>query len=127
MLLVKQGIDVGEEYGSTEAGLVVMTPFGAWRPGFVGKVLIGAEVKIAEDRELLVRSVGRMVGYLHDEEANRNTFTPDGFCRLGDFAEIDADGFVRLLGRKKEVLNAPDGTNVSAVQLESLILIRQQV
>jgi long-chain acyl-CoA synthetase len=94
---------------------------GQWRPGYVGKPLPGAEFRLAEDGELLVRSPGRMLGYLDDEQSTRAAYTDDGFFKFGDFVEVDADGHVRIRGRKKEVLNAPDGTNIYAAYIEGRI------
>lgn len=120
-LLAKQGMDVGEISGSTETDVFLLTPYGEWHPGYVGKPVSFVELRLAEDGEIEVRTPAALLGYLGDEEASAAVFTPDGFIRLGDLGEVGADGFVRIVGRKKEVLNTPDGTNVHAVPIEEKI------
>jgi long-chain acyl-CoA synthetase len=84
----------------------------------VGRLLPDVEAKIADDGEILVRSPRSMKGYSGTTEAMP---AHDGFLATGDLGEISADGWVRLLGRKREILNAPDGTNVSAARIERLL------
>lgn len=120
-ILADQGIDAGEIYGSAEGGAIAVTPRHGWRPGYIGKVLPAADVKIADDGEILVRSACGMAGYYGDDALTKETFTDDGFMRTGDIGELRADGYIRIIGRKKEVLNAPDGTNIYAARIEELI------
>jgi len=77
----------------------------------------GAEVKTAEDGELLVRSETVFAGYLKDEEATRAVLTEDGWLRSGDVGEID-DGFVKITDRKKEIIVTAGGKNVSPQNIE---------
>jgi long-chain acyl-CoA synthetase len=119
--LTKQGIKAGEVYGSTESSEIVLTPIGNWREGYVGKALADVELKLADDGELLAKSPVVFDEYLDEPEATAEAFTEDGFYRTGDFAEITSDGWVRVLGRKREVLNTMDGSNIYASRIESAL------
>lgn len=121
-MLAAQGIDVGEWYGVTEASLVAMTPRGGWRPGQIGPVCPGVELRIGPDGEVLVRSPLQMAGYYGDASISREKLTADGFVRTGDLGELGPDGALRLIGRKIEILNALDGSNIAAAPIEDLIL-----
>lgn len=120
--LAAQGIDVGEWYGSSETAVVAITPRGGWRPGEIGPVCPGVEVRLGPDGELLVRSPAQMTGYHGDEPLSRDAVTADGFILTGDLGALGAGGALRLVGRKKEILNAPDGTNIAAAPIEDLIV-----
>lgn len=119
-LLASQGVDVGEIYGASEATIFIATPPGGWRKGFVGKPCKGVEARRADDGELLVRFDGRMKGYYKDEELTRQAFTADGFYLTGDLVEM-VDGYVRLVGRKKDVFNTVEGTNIHPERIELLL------
>jgi len=88
-----------------------------FRFGTVGPAMPGAEVKTAEDGELLIRSETVFAGYLKDEEATRAVLTEDGWLRSGDVGEID-DGFVKITDRKKEIIVTAGGKNVSPQNIE---------
>jgi long-chain acyl-CoA synthetase len=120
--LAAQGVDVGEWYGSSEAGVVAMTPRGGWRPGEIGPVCPEVEVRLGGDGEILVRSPAQMIGYHGDAPLTGDAMTVDGFIRTGDLGALSPEGVLRLVGRKKEILNAPDGTNIAAVPVENLIV-----
>ena len=111
----RQGLNV------IEASLVALTRRGEWRPGCSGKKIPDVELKIAEDGELLVRSPGLMRGYYNDEASTRQAYSADGFFRTGDLGAVDADGSVRILGRKRDVFNTPEGSNIYPERLENLI------
>jgi len=121
-MLAGQGIDVGEWYGASETSLVAMTRPGGWRAGELGPVCPGVELRLGPDGEMLVRSPLQMKGYYGDAALTRDKLTADGFVRTGDFAELGADGALRLVGRKSEILNMRHGTNIAAVPIEDLIL-----
>jgi long-chain acyl-CoA synthetase len=89
-----------------------------FRFGTVGPAMPGAEVKTAEDGELLIRSETVFAGYLKDDEATRAVITDDGWLRSGDVGEIDADGFVTITDRKKEIIVTAGGKNVSPQNIE---------
>jgi long-chain acyl-CoA synthetase len=120
--LAAQGVDVGEWYGSSETAVVAITPRGGWRAGEIGPVCAGVELRLGPDREILVRSAAQMAGYHGDASLTRDALTADGFIRTGDLGALTTAGALRLIGRKKEVLNAPDGTNIAAAPVENLIV-----
>jgi long-chain acyl-CoA synthetase len=110
-----------EGYGLTEASPVVsVNPLGALRPGTVGKPLYEVEVKVAEDGELLVNGPIVMKGYYEDEEATAAVIT-DGWLHTGDLVVIE-DGYIRITGRKKDILVTSGGNNVSPAVVENLII-----
>jgi long-chain acyl-CoA synthetase len=115
------GIQIMEGYGLTESSPVVsVNPLGALRPGTVGKPLFGVEVKVAEDGELLVKGPIVMKGYFQDEEATANVLK-DGWLYTGDLVEIE-DGYIRITGRKKDILVTSGGKNISPAVIENLIV-----
>jgi long-chain acyl-CoA synthetase len=115
------GITILEGYGLTETtGAVTVNRTTAQKIGSVGQPLPGTTVRVAEDGELLVRGGQVMTGYWEDREATREVLT-DGWLRTGDLAEIDDEGFVRVTGRKKEILVTAGGKNVAPAPLEDLI------
>lgn len=116
------GINVLEGYGLTEttAALTVNT-LEAQRIGTVGKPLPHTEVRVNSDGELEFRGPQVFGGYLNNPEATRAVLTEDGWFATGDLGEIDADGFVRISGRKKEIIITAGGKNVAPALLEDRI------
>ncbi|GAA5074214.1 long-chain acyl-CoA synthetase [Thermocatellispora tengchongensis] len=115
------GIEVFEGYGLTEtsAPSTVNMP-GANKIGTVGKPLPGVSLKIGEDGEVLVRGRHIFAGYWNNDEATAEVFE-DGWFRTGDVGEIDADGYLRITGRKKEILVTAGGKNIAPAPLEDVI------
>lgn len=116
-----QGMRVLEFYGSTEASLIALTPRDDWRQGFAGKIVSDVELKIGEDGEILVRSPGLMLGYYDNQELTRSVYTEEGFYHTGDLGEVDAEGYLRIFGRKRDVFNTPEGSNIYPERIEILI------
>lgn len=118
------GIWVSEAYGLTETSPVLsingIDPE-TYRLGTVGRPLDGLEVRLEPDGELVVKGPVVMMGYWGRPEATAEAFTDDGFLRTGDVAEIDGDGFVRIIDRKKEILVTSGGKNVAPQPIESLL------
>jgi len=116
------GVPILEGYGQTEcAGVSHLNPPEANRIGTVGKSLRGTECQIADDGEIIVRGPNVFVGYLHDAEATQNTVTSDGWLHAGDIGEIDEDGYVRITGRKKEIIITAGGKNLSPEKIENVL------
>jgi long-chain acyl-CoA synthetase len=116
------GVTVLEGYGLTEttAAITVNVPDSV-KIGTVGRPLGGAAVRVAEDGELHVRGGQVVAGYWQNPEATRETIGADGWLRTGDLGEIDDEGFVRVTGRKKEILVTAGGKNVAPAGLEDHI------
>ncbi|HET9738628.1 MAG TPA: long-chain fatty acid--CoA ligase [Solirubrobacteraceae bacterium] len=115
------GVLILEGYGMTEtcAAATLNTP-DDFRLGTVGRPLPGSEVTLADDGEVLMRGPHVFGGYHRDEEATRATFD-NGWLRSGDLGEIDADGFVAITGRKKDLIITSSGKNISPTNLETAL------
>jgi long-chain acyl-CoA synthetase len=116
------GLTILEGYGLTEttAALTVNRP-DALKVGSVGQPLPGTEVRVAEDGELLFRGGQVFAGYWRNEEATGEVLERDGWFHTGDLGEIDEEGFVRITGRKKEILVTAGGKNVAPSVLEDRV------
>ncbi|RAU92144.1 AMP-dependent synthetase/ligase [Mycolicibacter senuensis] len=112
------GLSIYEGYGLTETtAAVTVNPVGAMKVGTVGKLVPGNSMRVAEDGELLVRGGVVFSGYWRNEQATAEAFT-DGWFKTGDLAEIDADGYLKITGRKKEIIVTAGGKNVAPAVLE---------
>jgi long-chain acyl-CoA synthetase len=117
------GLPVLEGYGLTEttAALTVNLP-GEQRIGTVGPPLPGTSVRLADDGELMFRGGQVFAGYWGDDSSDSAApVERDGWFRTGDLGEIDDDGFVRITGRKKEILVTAGGKNVAPAVLEDRV------
>ena len=114
------GIRIAEGYGLTECTTACSanTP-DDYRFGSVGHPLPGADVRIAADGEIEMRSPTIFQGYFKDPEATAAVFTPDGWLRTGDIGELDADGFLHVTDRKKDILVTAGGKNVAPQNIEN--------
>jgi len=116
------GVMVLEGYGLTETcAAATINTRDAVRFGTVGRPLPGTEVVTAEDGELLIRGPQVFKGYYKDSEATEAVLTEDGWLRSGDLGAIDPEGFVRITGRKKDLIITSSGKNITPVNIESLL------
>src|SRR5207249_6175435 len=109
-----------EGYGLTECttAATVNRP-SRFRFGTVGPALPGVELRIEEDGEVFIRSDTIFAGYYKDEAATAEVLTDDGWLRTGDVGELDADGFLKITDRKKDLIVTAGGKNVSPQNLEN--------
>ena len=113
------GLNLKHAYGLTEAGGVFQVqPDGEVKPETVGKPLPRAEVRIAEDQEVLVASPSNFVGYYEDAEATKKAYK-DGWLRTGDAGYVDKDGHLLIIGRKEEIMRTSDGEAFSPDFIET--------
>jgi long-chain acyl-CoA synthetase len=113
------GVTVLEGYGLTEttAG-ATLNLIGAQRVGSVGRPIPGTSVKIAEDGEVLLRGPIVMDGYWQNQAANDEVFDSERWFKSGDLGKLDEDGFLYIVGRKKELIVTAGGKNVAPAVLE---------
>jgi len=118
-------------YGSTECGGVTLCGIGENRPGNLGKPFANVQVRIADDGEILVRGPTVSPGYFKNPQATSEAFDAEGWFYTGDLGAIEPDGSLRIVGRKKDVFNCSDGSNIYPgfieLQLENETFIRQAV
>jgi long-chain acyl-CoA synthetase len=113
-------VPIVEGYGLTEASPVVSCNLrGRTRIGTVGRPLKNIDVRTGPDGELLVRGPNVMKGYYHRDSETREAIDADGWLHTGDIAQIDAEGYIRIIDRKKDIIVLSGGKNVSAANLES--------
>jgi long-chain acyl-CoA synthetase len=115
------GVLVLEGWGMTETSTAatISSP-DDFKVGTIGKPFPGCEVRIAEDGEILVKGPNVFQGYYKNEEATRETIV-DGWLHTGDIGEIDEDGFIKITGRKKDIIITAGGKNITPANLENEI------
>ncbi|MEX1179160.1 MAG: long-chain fatty acid--CoA ligase [Nitriliruptor sp.] len=116
------GILILEGYGLTEttAGATINRP-NAFRIGSVGKPVPGASVRIADDGEIMLKGGNVFQGYYKNDEATAEVLENDGWFHTGDIGQLDGEGFLRITGRKKEIIVTAGGKNVAPAVLEDRV------
>jgi long-subunit acyl-CoA synthetase (AMP-forming) len=114
------GIPIGELWGMSETcGLGTINPPDRIKLGTVGPPTPGIEIRLEDDGEVLIKADCVMPGYRNLPEKNDETFTDDGWLRTGDIGEIDEDGYLKIVDRKKELIINAAGKNMSPANIES--------
>ncbi|GHB29527.1 long-chain acyl-CoA synthetase [Pseudovibrio japonicus] len=119
----KLGINITEGWGMTEtAGLACSHhPFRADKIGTIGTPLEGLEIKITDEGELLIRGDSVTKGYYKDPDLTKETIEEGGWFHTGDKVEADADGYLRITGRVKEIFKSSKGKYIAPVPIEAML------
>ncbi len=116
------GIPIGELWGMSETcGAATVNPPGKVKIGSVGPPMAGFEIKLAEDGEVFVRGAANMVGYRNLPDKTAETIDDEGWLATGDIGELDEDGYLKIVDRKKELIINAAGKNMSPANIEAKI------
>jgi long-chain acyl-CoA synthetase len=113
------GVQIFEGYGLTETSpTLTINRADAWKAGTVGRPLAGTSIRLGDDGEILAKGPQVFRGYWHNDAATAEVFDDEGWFRTGDLGTIDDQGFLRITGRKKELIVTASGKNVAPAPLE---------
>ena len=116
------GIRLADGWGMSETCAIgTVNPPERMKLGTVGKPLPGIEVKLADDGEVLIRGANIMMGYRNQPEKTAETIAADGWLATGDIGQIDADGYLKIVDRKKEIIINAAGKNMSPANIEATL------
>ena len=118
---VDAGLPILQAYGLTENICVAFNTVENLKFGTVGKPMPMCEVRIAADGEILVKSPMMFSGYYKEPEKTAEMFDAEGWLKTGDLGALDDDGFLRITGRKKEIIVLSSGKNVAPAAVENLV------
>ena len=122
------GMTILEGYGLTETSPVIsINRLDAFKFGSVGKVIAGVDVKIAEDGEILCKGHNVMKGYWNKPEETAAVLSEEGWFATGDIGHIDADGFLWITDRKKDLIKTAGGKYVAPQEIENLLKLQRTV
>ena len=116
------GIELREAFGMTETcGFCTATPAGRIKLGSAGKAGVGTDIKIGLNNEILVRGPNVFAGYWRDTDKTSEAIDAEGWLHTGDCGEVDADGYLAITGRIKDIMITSGGKNISPAQIENLL------
>jgi long-chain acyl-CoA synthetase len=115
------GLPIGELWGLSESVIGTGSAPDRIRIGTAGWPYEGTEIRLAEDGEILIRSPSVTPGYLKEPQRTRDAFTEDGWLKTGDLGRFDADGYLSIVGRKKDIIINSAGKNMSPASIEAAI------
>jgi long-chain acyl-CoA synthetase len=116
------GVPISELYGMSETTAALTWEPNRIRPGTVGRALPGVTLELADDGEVLTKGGNVFPGYLNEPEQTAEVIDEDGWLHTGDIGELDADRYLRIVDRKKELIITAGGENISPANLEAALM-----